>query len=160
MKQKRTVIILEGVDKTGKTTLAEKLLKAKTGTILIKQNRKDLKKIKDAFMNMAILLRDLPGDAPIILDRFYPSQMVYSILRGEESMTDVFYHVLENDLVNHPTLKFEIIYCTADDDTIRRRFKKEKEEYVKEDQIKLLKSRYEHFIKRTKLKVTTYNTSW
>ena len=152
---------MEGVDKTGKTTLAEILLKKYPGAILIKQNRKSLPNLKEVFRKMLKVLSDLPGEGPIILDRFYPSQMVYSILRDEEDLDNLFYKMFENILVQHDSLAFEIIYCTADDKTIKRRFEEDNEEYVKQDQIALLKRRYETFIYDiTKLKYSIQDTSW
>ena len=157
--QKRKVIILEGVDKTGKSTMAEKLLKATPCSILIKHNRRELDNIKQVFTDMCLILRNIPGNAPIILDRFYPSQMVYSILRGKEDLHNIFYKVLEQDMLAHPTLKFEIVYCTAEDDIIRQRFYRDKEEYTKAGSIKMLLDRYEYFLKETKLKVHIYDTT-
>lgn len=159
MKTKRRVIILEGVDKTGKSTISEKLLKKVPGAILIKQNRKELSNLKQIFLEMCLTLEKLPGDGPIILDRFYPSQMVYSILRNEEDITDKFYYNIEEFMLNHKELEFEIVYCTADNSTLEKRFIKDKEEYIKQDQINLLKTRYEHFLNKTQLKVTVFDSS-
>jgi len=157
---KRRIIILEGLDKTGKTTFSEELLKDIPGTIMIKQNRRKLKNVKEAYLQMCLVLTKLPGSAPVILDRFYPSQMVYSILRGTDELDDVFYTVLEKDMLEHPSLTFEIIYCTASEETITERFISNKEEHVNIEQIKMLKERYDTFISKTKLPVKVHDTTW
>lgn len=81
------VIIVEGIDRVGKTTLCGILKEQLNGTIVkgIPYNNYETNEIKhkafgDVLVNTANLLAALNTDKVLILDRFHLSHLVYGIL--------------------------------------------------------------------------------
>ena len=151
---KPSLIILEGTDKSGKSTTAILLSKKIKNSVLIHGNirpydnsEKERKKVKDYYRNILKILR-IFKDKTIILDRYYPSQMIYSIKREKDEFKDIWYKNLEKDIlkINHL-----FIYVRPLEESIIKRLKKEGDEYVDEQDIKILIKRYDNFYKNTKL---------
>ena len=89
------ILIVEGGDLAGKTTAIEKIAKHFNSGFVLKNSFKprSIEQSKDIYAQywrLASLIVSLPDDYLannlIILDRFFPSQAVYSFLRGEDEM--------------------------------------------------------------------------
>lgn len=155
-KQHYNFIILEGVDKSGKTTISNYLLKNIKNSVLIKGNVKpknsseeEIKKIRNYYNEILKLIKsDYFKDKTIIIDRYFPSQMIYSIKRKHDEMYNKYYIKFEEEIkkINHL-----LIYCRPDIDVILSRFDKLGDEYINKDDIYILLKRYDYFFKKTNL---------
>lgn len=142
-------IIVEGVDKSGKSTIIEKMKNQFEYGIAIKnmikprdKSPKETKRILKIYEEIAEMSKFPDLDHVFILDRYYQSEIVYSILRGNDRLTEKDFldwtKNLENKL-KHDTL---LVLVETDAETVAERFRKCKEDFVKEDQIKMLQDRY------------------
>ena len=147
------MIIVEGMDKTGKTTLCNYLMKILPEAYLLKNGCKPLdssieerNKIKKAYDIILKAYNTVFKEQILIVDRFILSELVYSIKRGYEAKNDTeiveyikFLEDMENEVV--------IVYCSTSSELIEQRFISENEEYAKIGDIVPLMSRYEEFLK-------------
>lgn len=109
--------------------------------------------LKDTYTTMYGIYRDMLGDMNLIFDRYYQSEMVYSqVKRGYEAMDDPYYAKLEHMIKQQPHILF---YVTADWSTLTRRLKERGDDYIAEDDLQKLLSRYDQVIANSKLLTTT-----
>jgi thymidylate kinase len=158
-----SVFIIEGPDLAGKTTAIESIAKFYNRGIIIKNSFKP--KIAGSSriyrQYWAILHLVSKYDDLVILDRFYPSQAVYSILRGLDEMFSENVKDLEEHCVKNLTITY--IYLDTNLDELETRYKKRGDEHINIEQLKLLKQRYDLFYDSTilpKVKVNTMNENW
>lgn len=148
---KGIILILEGVDNAGKSTLAEALRKVISGlAVKITDIPKigedaDREKIKAYYWAMLNIQdgfdADRWGETNLIFDRFFPSELVYSkVKRNYEAGEDPEYTILENALRNRKHL---IVYCDPGLDTIKDRLASRGDDYVVPEDIDELYARYE-----------------
>lgn len=151
-------IILEGIDKAGKSTVVADLreyLFADSVYVKLTQKPAD-----DSFFERDMVVRiyqELFGqtrwpmnrDLTYLFDRSFPSEMVYSWKRGYDALSDERLLALDSQLAEEGNTK--LIYCYADADTIAKRFATDKEEYLITDDITRTLERYEIFLQKTKL---------
>ena len=143
-------IIIEGCDKSGKSTLIEALKNKIPSLIELKLLTKpkdgsdeSLKYIKQMYMHMADMTRSQA--AHYLFDRFYPSQMVYSFKRKHDDMEDPFYWGFEKELAKTPSL---YILLDVREDLLAQRFVTDGETYALPEDIKKIKDRYlDHYEK-------------
>ena len=156
------IIIVEGVDNSGKGYAIERIGKhLRTGIIL-----KNLYKPKDcddlniydrykAILNISNIYSNWDESNIVILDRFYPSQAVYSILRGVDHMHHTFINSLDLEIANDGAV---IIYLDTDLSILEQRYKLDGDEHIKMNHLSMLSERYEIFMKNTRLPVLRLNT--
>ena len=143
-------IIIEGCDKSGKSTLIEALknkIPSMIGLKLLTKpkdgSEESQKYIKQMYMHMADMTRSQA--AHYLFDRFYPSQMVYSFKRKHDDMEDPFYWGFEKELAKTPSL---YILLDVREDLLAARFESEGETYALPEDIKKIKARYlDHYDK-------------
>lgn len=153
---KYNLIFLEGTDKSGKSTTANFLLKKIKNSVLIHANirpfnnsEEERNKIRNYYKELIKLANNkFFKDKTIIVDRFFPSQIVYSIKRGFDEFNSRYYKQFENTVLKNKHL---LIYVRPLEETIVRRYKKEGDEYINENDIKILVERYDKFFEQTKL---------
>ena len=141
-------IIIEGCDKSGKSTLVEALKNEIPSLIGLKlltkpRDNSDTSKayIKKMYVKMAQMTMD-PG-AHYLFDRWYPSEMVYSFKRKYEAMNDPWFWSFEKELRNSPVL---YVLLDVDRKLVTERFKKDNEQFAKADEIIRIQKRYrKHF---------------
>src|SRR3990167_3323467 len=98
---KLRVIIVEGIDKSGKSTFVELLSKKYPGVLLKITDRPsdgteaERDKIKKYYSSVLDFIRDNP-DKLFLLDRFFWSERVYSIKRGYDAIDDRVLLEMEN----------------------------------------------------------------
>jgi len=156
------IIVVEGLDKTGKSTIIQDLTSLHSGAVVFKlsqkpfdNSEKEIQKVKTSYVELFNQARKLSKKGfVVIFDRAYPSELVYSIKRGYDAFSDPFWIQLDHDLAND----ISILYCTAKKETIVKRFLEQKEDYAKEEEISLLLERYQKFISMTLVPVTTIDT--
>lgn len=86
VKAKNKIIIIEGIDRVGKTTLATKI-KEHLGCKSFKDNYAvDFNKISNEAIEtkFAMLLQTLPLIGGVVVDRFHMTEYVYNKFRGKE----------------------------------------------------------------------------
>lgn len=142
-------IIVEGVDKSGKSTIIEKMKNRFEYGIAIKNMIKprdnspeETKRICKIYEDIEIMSQNIDPNQVFILDRYYQSEIVYSILRGNDRLVDPNFKNWVRDMesaIRHNTL---FVLVETDAETVAERFKKCNEDFVKEDQIKMLQDRY------------------
>ncbi len=143
-------IIIEGCDKSGKSTLIEALKNQIPSLIELKlltkpkDNGEESKKyIRAMYMHMAEMTRS--QSAHYLFDRYYPSQMVYSFKRKHEEMEDPFFWGFEKELAKTPNL---YILLDVREDLLARRFETDGETYALPKDIQKIKQRYlDHYEK-------------
>jgi len=149
------LIQLEWVDLCGKTTLIDKLKKINPNIIVLtvphivipkKDDIKQKKKVWKYYIEILEEIKErLIHDNPIIiLDRFHLSEIVYwKVIRWYDSSDMKEYIEKVNWILNiiKEQNKFWIIYLSDDTESIRERYLKDWDEYVKE-------KKYYHNLKR------------
>jgi len=129
------MIILEGVDKAGKTTLANKLSE-KYGLEI----RKFGIPKGDPTFEYSKTLRDI--SSPIILDRFLFGELPYSIVKRRTRYMDYLaYRILLLQLLTVPHL---VIYLRPEREEIHRRLEKEPDSYVSHSEVDQLIEEYDN----------------
>jgi len=148
------LIIIEGVDGSGKTTVAETILKSFKNCLLLKQgnipkssDQAQVNILKQTFLDILDLyykIEDLGYH--LILDRYYPSEICYSpILRKYEAIFDPFYELLEKSIINNG-IKFKLLWVKTDPNIIKQRLGVRGEDYIKHHMVDALHKNYQDFI--------------
>jgi thymidylate kinase len=161
------VMIVEGVDLSGKTTAIERIAKHYNSGFILKNTYKPKQvdsliyeqywKILDLVKNLGVNYRK---DNLIILDRFFPSQAVYSVLRGSDDLSCAKINILDNYCVRN---KMVFVYLDTSLKDLKKRYKERGDEHIKITQLEVLKERYDQFYENTKMikiKIDTTNKDW
>lgn len=142
------IIILEGCDKTGKTTLAEYLRdKHKYEIVKCSQPKGDpfleyIHKLKKAGKN-------------VVFDRFHLGEEVYGpIYRGKSGLTKDSFASIE-DYANK--LGAVMILCTDTPQHIINRFKTENETFTQEKDVRNIVDTYAQLFIKSKIKTKKYH---
>lgn len=150
------IIIVDGVDCSGKSTLIERISKDKRfrNSLLIKNNyrpsgEETIPQIKENYIQMRMMLQNLSGFEYVIIDRWYMSEMIYGKLRGYEPFEDDWYKTFEESIQDLKEMKvFEsiiYIHMCPSLTTIYERFDSRGDEHINREQIEDLWSRYIKF---------------
>jgi thymidylate kinase len=157
------LIIIEGMDKCGKSTLGEYLLKNLPKSFMMKNGSKpkdgseeEMMKIIKAYNTMLDCYFNHCTDCNMIFDRFLLSEFVYCYKRGYESYNNKHLQSIKR-LLEESKDDVVMIYCWSNIQEIKNNFVKDKEDYVKVEEVENLRKRYDKFIKKFNLKVLTYN---
>jgi hypothetical protein len=119
-------IVLEGLDKQGKTSLAKHFSEVFGWKI-----KKFSKPEGDPYVEYMNFL--LNNKEPMILDRFYLGELVYGpVKRGKSGLSDWQVRNIEKLLQMRNSIN---IYCYTDEVTTRANFIKDKEEYAQLEDI-------------------------
>jgi tRNA uridine 5-carbamoylmethylation protein Kti12 len=151
------IIFIEGIDKSGKSTLAKYL--AKAFNLEIQHLSKP--KTKDPFIEYSDLIENLTS--PIIYDRTFLGEYVYANLwRNGCTITPEQFRYLEAKLLNRCTnelkLPFYLIYACAPKEVIEQRCLLEKEELLQIDQIEKGLALYAEIMAQTQLPFLIYSS--
>ena len=119
------IIIIEGPDGSGKTTLAEKFSK-QTGYPI--EHRSKPKNEEEKALMMGEYLHIAKSSRNIILDRCWYSEMVYGkVMRDKSHIDFVQMYELERALDSHGAI---IIYCTGPKAALWKRATSRGEDYI------------------------------
>ena len=157
-------IIIEGVDKSGKSTIIEKMKNQFEYGLAIK----NMIKPKDALEEETGRIIDMydqilrissqsdlknPSNRNFtyILDRFYQSEIVYSILRGNDRFEEEGFMAVVDLWENKIAKDTLLVLLETDPAIVAERFKTCGEDYVKEGQIRMLQERYNRCFEMSKL---------
>ena len=159
-------IIVEGCDKSGKSTICNDIREVlyPISPVTIKMTSKPS---KDNFFSQQMIVKlyqEIFGQTfyewnknhIFLFDRAYPSELVYSIKRGYEAMENEDLKALDMRLGDRKDTL--LVYCEVDAETLKKRFKSEKEEYLTEAEIERTLARYEQFLQMTHLPFIRVNS--
>lgn len=119
------IIIVEGPDGSGKTTLAEKIAK-QTGYALLHRSQPKSEEEKARMMDE--YLQVIKSGKSVVMDRCWYSEMVYGpIMRDATCITYPEMYVLERMLCRKGAL---IIYCTDKPEVLWKRCQTRGEDYI------------------------------
>jgi thymidylate kinase len=156
-KEDLEVIIIEGCDLAGKSHLFNSIIKSFPGMgIKITDRPKDgspfeRKKIKEYYWSVLSFINKNYQNKTIVLDRFFPSEMVYSLpKRKYEAMFDPDFVNIEKSI---RARKHLLIYCDPGLPTILERLKSRGDDYVNGEALADLYERYKYFLENTKMNV-------
>ena len=137
------ILIVEGLDKSGKSTIIKDLVEYKRqmhkDPIVLKLSQKpkdnsdsEIQKVKIIYTELFEQAKRLQTDRLVLFDRSFPSEMVYSIKRGYDAMEDLFWWEFDRVLGKQNLLEIRtiLIYCKAPKTVLIERFKTDKEEWV------------------------------
>lgn len=163
MQNKIEVIVIEGVDLSGKTTLWNQVIKSFPG-IGMKITARPLdgtaperEKIKAYYRSVLSFINQNYQNKTIIMDRFFPSELVYSkVKRDYEARNDPEFQTFESVLAKRNHL---IIYCDPTLAVLVERLKARGDDYIKESDLRNLYDRYEEFMKKTELRTLRLDTN-
>ena len=150
------LIIIEGVDKTGKTTLANHLMKSLPKTFMIKvgdlpknDSYADRHKIQDYYRTISASAKLYFKDYILIQDRSIFSEIAYSFKRGYNALEDKDTETTFQDLISLNKInKVIVIYCKTDIEEIKKKFIEDGEDYAKPEEIETILANYEEGLSR------------
>lgn len=161
------MIIIEGVDCSGKTTFANKLLRELNNSFLIRRgdiprssDQSEIGRLKRSYKTVYDLYKKTIrlNRSHLIVERFYPSEMVYSLVkRNYEGFEDRFYESFENEIVEELGEEVLIIYVFSDNHTLNERLSSRGDDYINKEDIFYLNQRYLKFLENTKVNVFSVN---
>jgi len=156
-----TVLIIEGPDLAGKGYAIEKIAKSFKNGFLIKNLYKP-KEHTDSkiYKQYWAIMKMCEKQEFIILDRFFPSQAVYSYMRGDDEMKSSMIKMLDQECSE---LGYIYVYLDTSLDALENRFDQRGDEHIQKKDLIKLKKRYDMFWKQTKMdkiKVDTTKLGW
>jgi thymidylate kinase len=157
------IIIFDGTDLSGKTTAIELIAKSINEGFVLKNTYKprkleDSKKIYKQYNKILNLIKNTKDI--VFLDRFFPSQAVYSFLRGKDEMFSKEIQEIEKKCIELDVL---YIYITAPVNVLEERYLDRGDDYISFEKLKKIKSKYDLFYRNTnmkKIKVNTLEKDW
>jgi thymidylate kinase len=119
------IIILEGPDGSGKTTLAQQISR-QTGYLLLHRSQPKSEEDKKRMMDEYIQV--IKANKNCIMDRSWYSEMVYGpVMRDDSVITYPQMYELERMLSKNGAL---LIYCTAPESVLWKRCLRRGEDYI------------------------------
>jgi thymidylate kinase len=153
------IIIVEGTDKSGKSTLIRDLIKSIPEVVVFKlspgnkprgDDPEQIVKVKASYAELFYQAQMLSEQGKhVIFDRAYPSERVYSIKRGYDAMKDTDWGRFESELNKENIL---LVYCFVDEKIQMNRMDAEREDYLQKSELKAMNQRYERFLELTQLR--------
>lgn len=155
------IIIFEGVDRAGKSTIINEFIKMNPNAVIFKlsdyyrpknnspEEIQNLEVIYDELFNQARSLSYDQGKI-VIFDRAYPSEIVYSYpMRGYDAFENQFWQRLDKELAKFGSVLYVYVHPPKSEDHLKR-LADEGSSMKKETVVELLK-RYESFWHLTSL---------
>lgn len=145
------IILFEGVDKTGKTTLSTRL--ATEYPRFEYRKHSTMRSSIDALTACHNVLSEIKSTKNYIFDRFYcPSDLVYGPIVGGYKISGWVSSQYREKIIpwmlEHTVI---VVLCSADKHTLAERFVRDQEEYANDTQICDLAIAYEQLILYQKL---------
>ena len=155
------VLIIEGSDLVGKSTAIERISKYYKNGFLIKNLYKPSTSHDEKIYHQYYkILNMIEGLSFVILDRFFPSQAVYSVKRGEDEMNSEEIKFLDEECVEK---KFIYVYLDTSLAELERRYNNRGDEHIAFEDLTWITERYDIFWKKTKMrkiKLDTMKEGW
>ena len=154
------IILVEGIDKSGKTTFINTLKTHIPSTRIFKNAIKpgkgdvEIGRIAGVYQGAYQFANMIKDKNFIVFDRSHITEIVYSYLRGYESSEKIDWRKIEGELLKDAV----IVYNYAPPSIISQRFKTDKEDYVREEEILNIITRYEAYLESTKIPYVTISS--
>lgn len=150
------MVIVEGLDKCGKTTLVNYLIKNLDNAFVMKNgfrpnsnNTEEREKILYIYEKLFInYMLNFKNDV-LIMDRYFISELVYGTKRGYNALETKGMKYFLNMVQKRKDII--LIYCRTDYDNIKKKFIEDREEYVEIKEIKKLDKLYQKVISKLNL---------
>lgn len=141
-------IIIEGIDKTGKSTLA-RFLSEKTGMPIKKFSSPGADEDPSVgYAEFAITAE------PCVVDRMHLSEMAYGpVMRGETTVDENVQRVIEGLLANRGSVG---IYCEADRADLLERFKADGEDFIGPEEVPAILDNFEKALATSRMRWIRY----
>lgn len=154
-KCRRKIIVFEGLDGTGKTSLAKAFAK-KFGAEYV-HNDKSYNYDEGKLNSYKYIEKLKESNDSLVVDRLvHTGEAIYApVYRGYTGI-DYF-----SDLEKKMKKEFEIIivYVTAQEDIVKERLSSRGEDYIKQEDMRMLNILYENYLALSKFKVIRYDNS-
>lgn len=134
-----SIIILEGCDAVGKSSIAEDLARI-TGFETVKGSSFEISQLGE--QGMFEYMMDLLDRENIIIDRFFWSNYVYGNLYDYPTMSDYQFTRLANKAERNALT----VYITANHEVIKDRMRKRGDDMIKADEVNSILRKYEEVI--------------
>lgn len=160
------LIIVEGVDKTGKSTLVDFILKNMPDTYLLKNGSRpkdgsdiERSKIINAYWKILSIYRYSFKESILIMDRYVISELVYCLKRGYKALDDSEPGKELKMIINELEQEGDIIiiHCSTDPKLIKQKFIDDGEEYTNLDEVEKFDEKYRVEIGKLKIKNIPYD---
>jgi len=154
-------LIVEGTDLSGKSTAIEKIGKFYNKGFTLKNNFKPKNKqsSSEIYAHYWHIIKLITKEDFVILDRFFPSQAVYSYMRG----TDEMGNIASIELDEFCKIDYIYIYLDTPLSELKRRYISRGDEHITMEDLRTIKERYDRFYKWTtmkKIKIYTNESDW
>lgn len=156
----QTVIIIEGVNKSGKTSLVNKIKENfpnKDFQIVKCSQPEIIDGVNQAYYQYIKILEDIKNnpDKNYIIDRFHFGSYVYGpIYRKMPDFGRKLFEKIEDEIVK---LNYIFILAIADKDFVEKKFVEENEEFAKVELIQKEIDLFKKTAKMSKLKIKEHN---
>lgn len=160
--QRHILIILEGVDCSGKSTLAKDIEKVTNASIYkFSRTPKDdteltFEKLKTHYSTFIETISQTKSYYHIA-DRLHLSQMVYSIKRGKDMIDDLWFQQFEREFIM--PLQHILVLCSPPQNVVEERMKLRGDDYIKIQEIPILMQRYKEAFEKSMLDKIAIDTS-
>lgn len=159
--KKHPVLIFEGCDASGKTTIQEILREIIRHAFLIHTSAPVKGNSKEYFYNLLDKLTDFAGiiNQPLFFDRFHVGELVYGSIFRPETINDAVKEKmfrLEERLAEREA---KMVYITASPDTIVNRLKKRGDWYVQPSDVQRILDKYEQMLAKSRLPIFRLDTT-
>jgi thymidylate kinase len=156
-----TVLIIEGPDLAGKGFAIEKIAKSFRNGFLIKNLYKPHEHTDSKiYKQYWAIMKMCEKQEFIILDRFFPSQAVYSYMRGEDEMKSSMIALLDEECTKKGYI---YVYLDTTLENLENRFDQRGDEHIQRKDLMKLRQRYNKFWQQTnmpKIKIDTTKLGW
>ena len=156
------MLIIEGLDKCGKTTLVNYLVKNLDNAFTIKNgyrpdsnNMEEREKILEIYEDLLRLYVENFQDKILIMDRYFISELVYGFKRGYNAMGTPGMKKFIREIEKRKDVL--LIFCSTEINNIKDKFIEDKEEYVNLKEIDKLDKKYKEIISKLNINRITYN---
>lgn len=157
------IFIIEGIDKSGKSTVIKDLIKEFDGAVVFKlynkpknSSEREREKVWIAYTELFHQATILAEEGKtVIFDRAYPSELVYSVKRGYDAFYNNDWWKMDEGLVEAVTL----VYCEAPVEVLKKRFVDTQETDLDFNELEKILERYNKFIETTKLDTIVLDTT-
>lgn len=159
--KKHPVLIFEGCDASGKTTIQEILREIIRHAFLIHTSAPVKGNSKEYFYNLLDKLTDFAGiiNQPLFFDRFHVGELVYGSIFRPETIDDAVKEKmfrLEERLAEREA---KMVYITASPNTIVNRLKKRGDWYVQPSDVQRILDKYEQMLAKSRLPIFRLDTT-
>lgn len=159
--KKHPVLIFEGCDASGKTTIQEILREIIRHAFLIHTSAPVKGNSKEYFYNLLDKLTDFAGiiNQPLFFDRFHVGELVYGSIFRPETIDDAVKEKMFRLEERLAEKEAKVVYITASPDTIVNRLKKRGDWYVQPSDVQRILDKYEQMLAKSRLPIFRLDTT-